>query len=206
MIAGIESLVIVGVYLLGMRVFYQLTQTASAGLIPDAPHHGAGPDPANSRRQRLRAAVWTFALAAAALVIVTPLLVLAAEAVSIESGLSESFIGTLLVGITTSFPEIAATIAAVRLGAIDLAVGNIFRSNAFNMCVILVMDLAYLEGPVLASVSQTHVLTAQLAALSLPFGVIGLMSRLEHRSAVTRFGSLLVVGCYASGIWLLSRG
>jgi cation:H+ antiporter len=203
---GIESLLIVGVYLLGMRVFYQLTQTASEGLIPDAPHPGAGPDPAVSRRQRLRAAVWTFALAALALVVVTPLLVLAAEAISIESGLSETFIGTLLVGTTTSFPEMAATVAAVRLGAIDLAVGNIFGSNAFNMCVILVMDLAYLEGPVLASISQAHVLTAQLAALTLSFGVMGLMSRLEHRSAVTRFGSVLVVGCYAAGIWLLSRG
>jgi cation:H+ antiporter len=139
-------------------------------------------------------------------VIVTPLLVLAAEAISIESGLSETFVGTLLVGITTSFPEIAATVAAVRLGAVDLAVGNIFGSNAFNMCVILLMDLAYLQGPVLASVSQAHVVTAQLAALSLSFGVIGLMSRLEQRSAVTRFGSLFVVACYAAGIWLLSRG
>lgn len=203
---GVESLVIVGVYLLGMRVFYQLTRVASAGLIPDAPHPGDGLVPVDSRRLRLRAAVWTFALAAAALVIVTPLLVLAAEAISIESGLSETFVGTLLVGITTSFPEMAATIAAVRLGAIDLAVGNIFGSNAFNMCVVLFMDLTYLEGPVLANVSQTHVLTAQLAVLSLSFGLIGLMSRLEQRSAVTRFGSLLVVGCYAAGIWLLSRG
>lgn len=203
---GVESIVIVGVYLLGMRVFYQLTRTASAGLIPDAPHAGNGPDPATSRRQRLRAALWTFALAALALVIVTPLLVLAAEGISIESGLSETFIGTLLVGITTSFPEMAATVAAVRLGAVDLAVGNIFGSNAFNMCVILFMDVAYLEGPVLASVSQAHVVTAQLAVLSLSFGVIGLMSRLEQRSAVTRFGSLFVVACYVAGIWLLSRG
>jgi hypothetical protein len=32
------------------------------------------------------------------------------------------------------------------------------------------------------------------------------MNRLEQRSAVMRFGSLVIVGCYAAGIWLLSRG
>jgi cation:H+ antiporter len=202
---GIESLLIAAVYLLGMRVFYQLTQTASAGLIPDAPAE-AGRESAAGRRARLRGALWTFALAAAALVVVTPLLVLSAEALSIESGLSQTFIGTLLVGITTSFPEMAATVAAVRLGAVDLAVGNIFGSNAFNMCVLLFMDIAYVDGPVLAAVSRAHVLTAQLAALSLSFGLLGLMSRLEQRSAVTRFGSILVVGCYAAGVWLLGRG
>jgi len=202
---GIESIVIVVVYLLGMRVFYQLTQTAAAGLIPDPPKQ---PDAAAelSRRARLRAAIWTFGLAAAALVVVTPLLVLSAEAISIESGLSQSFIGTLLVGITTSFPEIAATVAAVRLGAIELAVGNIFGSNAFNMCVVLFMDAFYLEGPVLDAVAPTHAATAQLAALAVSFGVLGVMSRLEHRSAVTRFGSFLIVGCYGAGIWLLARG
>jgi len=203
---GVESLVIVAVYLLGMRVFYRLTRTVGAGLIPDAPGPEAGPAPAASRRQRLRAAAWTFALAAAALVIVTPLLVLAAEALSVESGLSQTFVGTMLVGITTSFPEIAASVAAVRLGAVDLAVGNLFGSNAFNMCVLLFMDLAYTDGPVLASVSQAHVLSAQLAALALSFGVIGLMSRLEQRSAVTRFGSVLVIGCYAAAVWLIGRG
>jgi cation:H+ antiporter len=201
---GIESIVIVAVYLLGMRVFYQLTQTATAGLIPDAPPVDGETE--GGRRERLRAAVRTFVLAAAALVMVTPLLVLSAEALSIESGLSQSFVGTLLVGITTSFPEIAATVAAVRLGAIDLAVGNIFGSNAFNMCVLLFMDVTYLPGPVLDAVSPAHAATAQLAALAVSFGVLGVMSRLEQRSAVTRFGSFLVLGCYAAGIWLLGRG
>lgn len=201
---GAESLLIVGVYLVGMRIFYQLTRATAAGLIPDAPL--AGPQPAQAgNRARLRAAVWTFALATAGLLVIAPLLVISAEAFSIESGMSESFVGTLLVGFTTSFPEIAAVIAAVRLGAIDLAVGNIFGSNAFNMCVLLAMDLAYAGGPLLANVSADHVTTAQLATLSMSFGVLGIMSRLERRSAVTRFGSVLVIACYAGGIWLLAR-
>ena len=201
---GIETILIVVVYVMGMRVFYQLTAVAAQGLIPSEP--AAVSRPAAENRVRLRRAVWTFALAAAVLIVVAPLLVISAEAVSAESGMSKTFVGTLLVGVTTSFPEIAATVAAVRLGAIDLAVGNIFGSNAFNMCVLFFMDLSYSGGPLLAAVSREHVMTAQLATLCLSFGVLAIMGRLERRSAVARFESLLIVGCYAAGIWLLARG
>lgn len=201
---GIETILIVVVYVLGMRVFYQLTSVAAQGLIPG---ESAVTSPsAAENRMRLRRAVRTFATAAAVLVVVAPLLVIAAEAVSAESGMSKTFVGTLLVGLTTSFPEIAATVAAVRLGAIDLAVGNIFGSNAFNMCVLFFMDLSYSGGPLLAAVSREHVMTAQLASLCLAFGVLAIMGRLERRSAVARFESLLIVGSYAAGIWLLAGG
>jgi cation:H+ antiporter len=196
---GVETALIAVVYLFGMRVFYRLTRLGSQGLIPDAT--GVPRDSAPLRR-----AVWTFALAALALFAIAPLTVVSAEAFSVETGLSESFVGTLLVGVTTSFPEIAATIAAVRLGAVDLAVGNIFGSNAFNMCVLLLMDLSSVRGPVLASVSPAHAVSAQLAVLCLSLGVLGIMSRLEERSHVARFGSVLIVASYVAGMLLLARG
>lgn len=202
---GVETVAIVAVYALGMRVFYRLTGVATQGLIPDDPSSAAARD-REERRARLRPAARTFALAAGALIVISPLLVISAEAVSLESGMSETFVGTLLVGLTTSFPEIAATVAAVRLGAIDLAVGNIFGSNAFNMCVLLFMDLSYTGGPLLADVSTQHAMTAQVATLCMSFGVLAIMGRLERRSAVARFESLLIVAAYAMGFWLLARG
>ncbi|MEX1993217.1 MAG: hypothetical protein WD929_01035 [Steroidobacteraceae bacterium] len=201
---GVETILIVAVYVLGMRVFYQLTSVATQGLIPDQP--AVALRPPEDKRAGLRPAVWAFVLAAVVLIVVAPLLVISAEALSTESRMSQTFIGTLLVGLTTSFPEIATTVAAVRLGAIDLAVGNIFGSNAFNMCVLLFMDLVYTEGPLLADVSGEHVMTAQLATLCVAFGVLAIMGRLERRSAVARFESLLIIGCYAGGVWLLASG
>ncbi|RPI47132.1 MAG: hypothetical protein EHM59_05405 [Betaproteobacteria bacterium] len=138
--------------------------------------------------------------------ITAPLLVLSAEAVAVESGLSQTFVGTLLVGFTTSFPEIAATAAAVRLGAFDLAVGNIFGSNAFNMCVLLGMDLAYVRGPVLAHVSQQHLLSVQLAVLAISFGMLGLLARRGLRLGVVRIESVLIVLTYTGAAWLLASG
>ena len=38
------------------------------------------------------------------------------------------------------------TTAAVRLGAFDLAVGNVLGSNAFNMAILLPVDMFYRQG------------------------------------------------------------
>ncbi|MBX3326460.1 MAG: hypothetical protein KF682_11230 [Nitrospira sp.] len=46
--------------------------------------------------------------------------------------ITATFIGTSLVAITTSLPELVVSIAAVQWGAFDLAVGNLFGSNAFT--------------------------------------------------------------------------
>ncbi|RPI64637.1 MAG: sodium:calcium antiporter, partial [Lysobacterales bacterium] len=134
-----------------------------------------------------------------------PLLVIAAQAVAIESGQSETFVGTTLVGFTTSFPEIAATVAAVRFGAFDLAVGNIFGSNAFNMCIFFAMDLAYDGEPVLAAASAQHALSGQIAMLALALGVMGILARAQRRIAVVRVESWLIVTAYLTLIVLLLR-
>ncbi len=109
-------------------------------------------------------------------------------------------------GFTTSFPEIAATIAAVRLGALDLAVGNIFGSNAFNMCVLLAMDLTYTRGPLLSHVSGAHVLSAYLAVLAIALGMLGILARRGQRIGIIRIESVLIVLTYAGAAWLLASG
>jgi cation:H+ antiporter len=196
---GIETLVIAVVYLAGMRMVFLMTREAPDAMVAAVPR---APEPA---RREMRGAIAAFLAAGAGLAIVAPLLVVAAEAVSAESGLSQTFVGTLLVGFTTSFPEIAASVAAVRMGAVDLAVGNIFGSNAFNMLVLPMMDLAYVKGPVLAHVSSGHQLSALLAVLCIALGVMTILARLRERAGLVRFGSVLIVACYAAGVWLLGR-
>jgi cation:H+ antiporter len=196
---GIETLVIAAVYLAGMRMVFLMTQEAASAIVAMASPELKPP------RRELRGAVGVFALAGIGLALVAPFLVISAEAVSVESGLSQTFVGTLLVGFTTSFPEIAASVAAVRMGAVDLAVGNIFGSNAFNMLVLPMMDLAYFEGPVLANVSSGHQLSALLAVLCIALGVMAILARLRKRAGLVRFGSVLIVTSYVAGAWLLGR-
>jgi cation:H+ antiporter len=193
---GVESLFIVAVYLLGMRSVYLVSR-------PTAP-----PEQlvlGDTRRSVLRRGVVGFALGAAGLAVTAPLLVLSAQVLAVESGTSTTFIGTLLVGFTTSFPEIAATFAAARLGAFDLAVGNVLGSNAFNVCIVLAMDLVYVRGPVLAQASRVHVLTASLAVVAVGFSVMGILARQGRVIDRVRIESIAIVAIYGGAVWLLAR-
>lgn len=53
------------------------------------------------------------------------------------AGISELIIGLTVVAIGTSLPELASTIAAVRKGEHDLAIGNVVGSNLFNTLAVV---------------------------------------------------------------------
>jgi len=79
--------------------------------------------------------------------------------ISRETGLGEEFVGTLFIAITTSLPEIVVSITAVRIGAIDLGIGNVLGSNLFNLLILGLDDVFYQPGALLAAVHGSHVVT-----------------------------------------------
>jgi cation:H+ antiporter len=133
----------------------------------------------------------------------TPLLVLSAEAVALETGMSTTFVGTLLVGLTTTLPELSATFSAIRLGAFDLAVGNLFGSVMFNMVILFLMDAAYRPGPLFHVVAHDHLLTILLGVTLLALGIVAILSRGRQRALPLRLENLLIIATYLLGMWLL---
>ncbi len=113
----------------------------------------------------LRYEVVAFALAALVILAMAPILTISAEGIATETGVGQTFIGALLLAVTTSLPELVASLAAIRIGAYDLAVGNLFGSNAFNMTILLGVDLAYLPGPVLSAVDPSQLVAGVGAIL-----------------------------------------
>lgn len=196
---GVDALMILGLYLFGMRAVYRATQVVAS---TPTQQMALG----ESSRSLLRGGLAGMELAALGLLATAPLLVIAAEAIALEAGVSQTFIGTTLVGFTTSFPELAASVAAVRMGSLDLAVGNIFGSNAFNLCIVLAMDLAYPGGPVLATVSRSHITSALAAILCVGLGVLAILARAQQRPSLVRVESLLIVAVYGLAVALLARG
>jgi cation:H+ antiporter len=193
---GVETVLILAVYLLGMRSVYLSSRPT---VPPEQLEIG------DTRQAVLRRGVIGFALGTTGLLVTAPLLVVSAEALAVESGTSSSFIGTLLVGFTTSLPEIAATIAAARLGAFDLAVGNILGSNAFNICILFAMDVVYLRGPLLAQASRIHVLTALLGIIAIGFSVMAILARKGRVIDRLRIESIAMLCAYGIAVWLLAR-
>lgn len=143
-----------------------------------------------------------FLAAAVVIVIVGPFLASAAGRIADASGLGKSFVGTTLVAFSTSLPELVASLAALRLGSHDLAIGNIFGSNAFNMILFAPLDLAH-HGPILASVSQGHALTGLAVMIATLIAVIGQLYQVERRKRLIEPDATLVILVIFAALWLI---
>lgn len=76
--------------------------------------------------------------------------------------LNESFVGNLFLGFVTTLPEITVSIAALLIGAKEIAVANMFGSNLFNMTIIFADDILYRKAPILQVVSEDHLRSAYI--------------------------------------------
>lgn len=104
-----------------------------------------------------------------------------------SAGLAKSFVGTVLVAFATSMPEFIVSISAIRIGAYDLAIGNLLGSNLFNIALLAVDDLIYLKGPILSSVSGAHSATGLMAVFMTGIVLVGITYRPEKK-IIFRFG------------------
>lgn len=195
---GLDSLLILATYVVGVRLIQ--SGGVSAGGEPSA-----APVPAGV--PSLRRAMFGFAAAAGALIVVTPLLVRSSKEIAEATGLSTGFIGTTLVALVTSLPELVTTIAAVRIGAYDLAVGNLFGSNLFNIFAVGLTDVFYLPGRFLGVIDPTFALVALLGLLLTSMGLIGNLARVERRFLFLEVDALIIMVTYFAGMWFLyARG
>lgn len=87
-----------------------------------------------------------------------------AERLAEVTKLGGTFVGSTFVALTTSLPELVTTLAAVRIGSYDMAVGNILGSNAFNMAILFPVDMFYRTGSrsLLRDAEYTHAVTSTL--------------------------------------------
>jgi len=122
------------------------------------------------------------------------------------TGLGQTFFGAVFVAMTTSLPELVVSIAALRIGAADMAIANLFGSNMFNILILAIDDLAYTHGPLFSAVSQNHAITGMIAVIMTGIVVVSLMYRLEKKTAL-RIGwdALALILAYLVNIALLYR-
>lgn len=144
------------------------------------------------KKSRLTFAFMGYAMASGVILVTAPYLVDAAERFSTETGLGYTFVGTTLVALTTSLPELISTLAAFRIGAPDLALGNIFGSNAFNMVLFVPLDFMY-AGSLFSVVGGIHAVTAFSVVTATGVAVMGQLYRKKERTQFTEPSSETVV-------------
>jgi cation:H+ antiporter len=195
---GVDSLLLVATYIVGVRLI-QSNNLAVSGAPETAGEIEGVPT--------LRRGLIGFAGAAVVLVVVTPWLVSSSKEIAEITGLSTGFVGTALLAMVTSLPELVTTIAAVRLGAFDMAVGNLFGSNAFNIFALGLTDLFFLPGRFLGAIDPAFALVALLGLLLTSLGLMGNLARVERRLLFIETDALIIILVYFAGMWFLyTRG
>lgn len=196
---GVDGLIILVVYLGGIRLIQLQGQQSGAAVdLPVEPEH---------KPIKLWQALVGFGVAAAILILAVPYLVSSSAEIARITGLGTGFVGVVLVAFVTSLPELVAALAATRLGAFDLAVGNLFGSNVFNMFAIGLVDMLYTHGRFLGVIDPTFALAGLLGLLLTNLALVGNLARLERRFLFVEIDALLLIVVYFAGLWLLySRG
>jgi cation:H+ antiporter len=132
------------------------------------------------------------------------LLARSAISISVHAQLGESVVGGVLTAITTSLPELVVAVAAVRRGALALAVGDILGGNAFDVLFLSASDVAYRGGTIYAAISATDVFWVALAILLTGVLLLGLLRREKHGVGNIGFESVLVLVLYFFGVMTLA--
>lgn len=193
---GLDSLMMIAIYFFGIWL-----------LRSNPVHRGVSDEHQTSQAAdnmpSLRKAGLGFVIGAVVLVAVAPLLVRSGSAIADQTGLGDGFIGIVLIAAVTSLTELAAMIAATRLGAYDMAVGNLFGSNMFNMFALALADVFYLQGSFLGAIDPIFALAGLLAMLLTTMGLIGNLAQVERRIWFVEIDALLLIISYVAGMYLL---
>ena len=204
---GVGSLVLAAAYLAGIRAVFRKSLLArKAGMVTEMASEAqvteAAPAELLEEAMSLRGAVARFVLAAAVILVAAPLFASSAAGLAALTGLSTTFVGTWLVGLATSLPELVTSLAAVRMRAYDLAVGNLFGSNAVNMVMFLPLDVVH-HGPFLASISPVHAISALVGIVLMAIGLAGIVYRSSRRLArLEPIGAVMLIA-YVTGLVLI---
>lgn len=148
--------------------------------------------------------VWTAFLLSAAVVGVAGWVVgISGIGLVRHTGLSETLVGTLFTAVATSLPELVTTLAAVRQGALTLAVGGIIGGNTFDVLFLVFSDVAYREGSIYHAVGNQPLFVIALTILLTAFLLMGLIRRERSGVANIGFESAAVLALYLVGMGVL---
>jgi cation:H+ antiporter len=190
--------VIVVAYLFGLHLVHRAQ--ARPMWFPRLTHQTVPDQPEKHSRGR-SATVWLGFISMAAVTGMAGwILMEAAKAIADQTGLSETLVGGLFTALATSTPELVTTIAAIRIGALTLAVSNIFGTNCFNMLVVAAADAGYAHGSIYHAMAPVQMTWGLVSILMTAILLLGLVRRETYGIGRIGFESALILVVYAIAI------
>jgi cation:H+ antiporter len=122
------------------------------------------------------------------------------EGLALSTGLGKTFVGNILIALSTSLPELVVSIAAIKMDAVDLAIGNLFGSNIFNLLILAIDDMFFLNGPILSFVETSHAFSAFSAISMTAMAIVGLTYRASKKTMPLAWDSIGITVIYISNL------
>jgi cation:H+ antiporter len=194
-----------GIWVLNRTRSHPKWKVVMAGAQPGRPHRRVRHPTADAARAKhsTTRVVTLFGVSAAVTFLAGIALEISGNELANRAGINGVVFGATILALATALPEISSGIEAVRLGDHQLAMGDIFGGNAFQLCLFLLADLVAAK-PVLPTIGHA---TAWLASLSLVLTVMYVGGVIVRPSRPNRLGpeSILALIFYVIGIVGLLR-
>jgi cation:H+ antiporter len=188
---GVESIILLFIYIVAVRILYRHEVLLSPREIAKG-----------NQTAPMRVGKYLylfFAIGALAIVGAGYWLSHTADAIAQTTGWGRSFIGSFMLAVVTSLPELAVGIPLIRRGAFNMAIGSLLGSNIFNIAIIPVIDIFLIRGPILAYVSPNHILTAVLGIVMTNIIIVDLIYRAKRVPWRIGWGSISLIALYCVG-------
>jgi cation:H+ antiporter len=202
------SFILFGGYLFGVRLASRAhQQPAWTPLMtretkPDRPASArSGDHPVSNRRQWL-----AFCLLAAGVTLAGYLVAVSGIALVRSTGISETVVGGLFTAIATSLPELVTSIAAVRQGALTLAIGGIIGGNTFDVLFVALADAAYRPGSIYHAIDHEPLFVISLTIVMTSILLLGMLHREKRGVGNIGFEGAMILLLYTGGFSVISAG
>jgi cation:H+ antiporter len=202
---GLWIWLIMAVYLFGVRL---LAKSGSA--VPWQPVHGHDEAPREEQSttdqpesRPLGGTIVRTVAAGLAIVVAGYVLSKSGEAIAEQTGLGSSFVGAVLVAVSTSLPEVSTVLSAVRLGNYTMAISDILGTNLFDVALLFVVDAVEGTGAVLNQIGRFSIFAAALGTAVTTLFTIGLLERRDKTALRMGYDSAAVLISYIGGLVIL---
>jgi cation:H+ antiporter len=174
------------------------------GMSPEGQNQGGSAETrSDAADEALSTVVTKAAIAATVLLTGGFFLSRAGDAIAQQTGLGTSIVGFVLVGLSTSLPEISSVVAAIRQKHYELAIGDIFGTNLFNLALIPLADIIYRQGPILREGGPFELVAGLLGIVLTAVFIVGLLERRDRTILRMGYDSLAAIVFYAIGLAML---
>jgi cation:H+ antiporter len=169
------TLLIFGVYLIAVRGIFKYEQAELIDTNTVTPSHDT------ATPSELKKTVRLYVLHALIVVGAALFLPYFGEHIASYSGLGNSFFGTLFIAAATSLPELVVSMAALKIGSLDIAVGNLLGSNVFNMFILGLDDVFYTSGSLFKAIAPSHLLSVLVTIIMTAVVGLGLLFKPKRK-------------------------